>query len=86
MRHANSSAYIRLPFILTDAGQVDRLTLRMRYDDGFVAFLNGIEITAANAADSNAWDAVATAAHPDGLASVFEEFDISDARGALLKK
>ena len=39
-----SSAYIRVLFTVNDPAEVTGLTLLMRYDDGFVAYLNGVEI------------------------------------------
>ncbi|MCX8156686.1 MAG: lamin tail domain-containing protein, partial [Verrucomicrobiae bacterium] len=49
MSNINSSVYIRLPFVMEDPGAVDALTLRMKYDDGFVAYLNGVEVARRNA-------------------------------------
>ncbi len=49
MHRVNSSAYARIPFVLSDPGNVDILTLRMKYDDGFVAYLNGTEVARRNA-------------------------------------
>jgi len=48
MRNANASVYLRLPFSLTDPEALQTLTLRMRYDDGFIAYLNGTEVAARN--------------------------------------
>ena len=36
--------YVRIPFILTDLASVSNPLLQIRYDDGFVAYLNGVEI------------------------------------------
>lgn len=36
-----TSLYIRLPFTVADSSAVTGLTLKMKYDDGFVAYLNG---------------------------------------------
>jgi hypothetical protein len=38
---AASSAYLRIPFHVADPSVLDTLTLNMRYDDGFVAYING---------------------------------------------
>ncbi|MBK7998230.1 MAG: lamin tail domain-containing protein [Verrucomicrobia bacterium] len=84
MHGVNSSAYLRLPFTVTNVAEVDRLLLRLRYDDGFVAYLNGQEILSANAATANDWNAAATARHADNAALAFEEFNLNDARGALV--
>lgn len=49
MPGANATAYIRAPFHVDDPAAIDQLTLRMKYDDGFVAYLNGQPIAAKNA-------------------------------------
>ncbi|KKL99387.1 hypothetical protein LCGC14_1814910, partial [marine sediment metagenome] len=41
MKDVNSSAYLRLPFTVAEGASYDSLALRMKYDDGFVANLNG---------------------------------------------
>ena len=82
MAGVNASAYLRLPFYVTDPS-VESLTLRMQYDDGFVAYLNGQEIARRNAPTSPQWNSTATAAHPNALALNFEEINVSDHRGAL---
>ncbi len=84
MAGQNSSAYIRIPFVVEDASAVDRLTLRIKYDDGFVAYVNGVEAASANAAETNPWNAAATARHSDNAAMGFVDFDLGEARGALL--
>jgi hypothetical protein len=84
MHGVNSSAYLRIPFNLEDASLVDRLQLRLRYDDGFVAYLNGQEILSANSAETNDWNAAATARHFDSAAVAFEEFNMTDALGLLV--
>lgn len=44
MLDVNSSFYTRIPFRLDrPADEYQQLELRMRYDDGFVAYLNGVE-------------------------------------------
>ena len=36
--------YIRAPFPVTDPALFDVLKLRMQFDDGFVAYINGQEV------------------------------------------
>ncbi len=48
MLNVNSSAYIRSNFTIDRLEDVDGASLRMRYDDGFIAYLNGEEIARAN--------------------------------------
>lgn len=78
---ASESLYLRISFEVQDRSQFDRLQLGMRYDDGFVAYLNGVEIARANApgpVDTPVpWNVNATAGHSDGLALGFESFNAS---------
>ncbi len=86
MRGVNTSVYVRIPFYVEDATTADRLILRMKYEDGFVAYLNGYEVARANAPAGSPlpWNAAATANRPDSEAVIFEEFDISDCRDWLI--
>ncbi|HWB02783.1 MAG TPA: chitobiase/beta-hexosaminidase C-terminal domain-containing protein [Verrucomicrobiales bacterium] len=79
MRNVNASALIRIPFTVANPAGLDLLILRMRYDDGFVAWLNGTEIARRNAPSgfTPAFNAAATAARPGGAALVSEEIDVS---------
>ena len=83
MYSTNSSIYIRVPFEVEDPAAFAFLVLRMKYDDGFVATINGREAARANAPASPAWNSLATASHPDGQAVLFLNFDASQARDAL---
>ena len=49
MNGANASSFVRAPFTVADPAQVDKLTLRVKYDDGFVGYLNGESVVARNA-------------------------------------
>ena len=74
----NSSVYIRVPISGTiDPANVASLTLRMKYDDGFAAFLNGTLVAAANAPTTLAWNSDSTAGVSDSQALQFQDFDIS---------
>ena len=44
MRSVNGTCYIRIPFNVADPSEFSEIQLRVRYDDGYVAFLNGVEI------------------------------------------
>ena len=70
------SAYIRIAFTLADVSDISQLALRMKYDDGFVAYINGTEVAAANAPASPTYDSSATADN-NGLA--YEDFVILNA-------
>lgn len=61
MRNINSSALLRLPFSISNPADISLLNLRLRYDDGFVAYLNGSPVARRNApAGTPAWNAIAT--------------------------
>jgi hypothetical protein len=81
MKGANSTIYLRIPF--QSPGQLNSLTLRVLYDDGFVAFLNGVPIAQANAPDELSWNSAAIAEHSGPAALNTEEFDLSDQSGLL---
>ena len=59
----NSSVYTRIPFQVNDPASIDSLRLRMQYDDGFTAYLNGTAIAQRNAPTSPLWNSTATAEH-----------------------
>ena len=74
----NASCFIRIPFRMNDSpNEFDILTLNIRYDDGFVAYLNGTEVARRNAGRTITWNSTANAEHPDSEAVKFESIDIS---------
>ena len=77
MNGQNGSAYIRIPFEVTPEtiDSTNFMILRMRYDDGFVAYLNGVRIASANAPETLEWNSFATAGHDDAAAVFWEEFE-----------
>jgi len=78
MYNINGSCYIRIPFQFTeDRSTLSMMTLRVQYDDGFVAYLNATEIARRNFEGEPAWNSTATASHGDGEAVVFESIDVS---------
>ena len=79
-----TSAYMRIPFTVTDVSALDQLTLKMKYDDGFVAYINGQRVASGNAPDDANFASVAVEARPAEDATLFETFDISDRRGLFV--
>ncbi|KAA1261226.1 CotH protein [Rubripirellula obstinata] len=61
MQGANASAFMRIPFNVNDRNDIDTVLLNMRYDDGFVAYINGVEAARRNAPTSLAFNSSATA-------------------------
>ncbi|RIK78383.1 MAG: hypothetical protein DCC68_15310 [Planctomycetota bacterium] len=80
----NDSVYIRIPFEVTNPAALTQLKLRMKYDDGFVAYLNGVKVAEANAPASPQWNSASTALHDDGAALQFVDFNIAAFAGVLV--
>lgn len=74
------SAYVRVPFVVENPGHYERLTLRMKYDDGFIAYINGQEIASANAPEFPLCNSTATELH-DGVE--YTAFPLPDAGDVL---
>jgi len=83
MYGSNSTAYVLIPFTVADPNAFDSLLLMIRYDDGFVAYLNGHLIASANAPAASAWNSTATQRHLDPQAVQWADFDVSAARAWL---
>ncbi|MFC1604395.1 chitobiase/beta-hexosaminidase C-terminal domain-containing protein [Planctomycetota bacterium] len=73
--------YIRIPFqVNEDLQTYDFVTLKVRYDDGFVAYINGVEVQRAMVSGTPKWNSRSSGGHEaDGLQS----FDISTHIDAL---
>ena len=85
MAGRNASAYTRSIFSVEDLERVQRLTLRLKFEDGFVAYLNGVEVARAGAPATLAWNSAATNNRSDQSAVQFQNIDISEHRAALRK-
>ena len=49
MHNVNSTVYVRIPFEVDNPAAIETLTLRMRYEDGMIAYINGHEVARSNA-------------------------------------
>jgi hypothetical protein len=49
MKGVNPSVYIRIPFNVSNPAAIDTLKLKLKYNDGFAAYLNGVEVGKRNA-------------------------------------
>lgn len=58
---SSSLVYMRRTFNIVDTAAIDWAVFCMDFDDGFVAYLNGVEIARANMAPGFSWNAMATA-------------------------
>ncbi|MBB75793.1 MAG: hypothetical protein CMJ75_14905 [Planctomycetaceae bacterium] len=81
-----SSLYLRFPFQVSKTdleNEGARLLLQVKYDDGYVAYLNGTRVAEANAPAALQWNSQATLGHGDPAAVRYEERDISGYVGEL---
>ncbi|MGI9241223.1 MAG: Calx-beta domain-containing protein, partial [Verrucomicrobiales bacterium] len=81
MYNRSEAILIRIPFEVEDPDNLESMTLRMKYDDGYAAFLNGVPVASRNAAASLLR---ASDIHFDSEALVFEDVDLSDHLGDLV--
>ncbi len=82
MYNGNTSCYIRIPFTVDDA-EYSNMMLRIRYDDGFVAYLNGAEVARRNFTGDPAWNSTASSGNSDNAAVTLASVDISAYAGLL---
>ncbi len=84
MYESHPTAYLRLPFTVENPLLVTRLVLKVRYDDGFAAWLNGVSVASDNVPAGNlGWESSAPASRPDNWAVEFNSFDLQSHVGAL---
>ncbi len=83
MQNQNASVFLRIPFLLPDSLTDYYLTFQMRYDDGFVAWINGREIARRNALATLEWNSTALTDRPDQEASDPFTITIPDAEQSL---
>jgi len=82
MYNKMASCYIRIPFTV-DGSKLPTyasLNMRLRYEDGFVAFLNGTQVAADGTPSPSPlqWNSGTTQNRGDSLAVQFADFPISD--------
>ncbi len=86
MQGSTQSIFVRIPFHVdgVNLATINTLTLNMKYDDGFIAWINGVPVASRNApAGTLDWDSGASSSHNDNEAEEFETFDLSSSTGAL---
>jgi hypothetical protein len=84
MRGKNASVYLRIPFTYNGPTGLDELNLTAMYDDGFRAFLNGVELESENVPIDSPWNAAATTNHGAVNGVIPEEqFSVAAKLGAL---
>jgi hypothetical protein len=76
MDGVNASVFLRVPFTVSDSTAVSSLLMRMRWDDGFVAYINGVQVAADRHPASLQWNSSATTTRNDGLNDEWATFPI----------
>ncbi|MBN2473869.1 MAG: lamin tail domain-containing protein [Pirellulales bacterium] len=84
MSGVNASLWTRIPFEVDDPTTLDTLTLRIKYNDGFVAYLNGQLVAQRNAPVLPAWNSAASSERPYEDSSAFEQINLSALIGNLV--
>ncbi len=84
MQGTARSCFTRSSFTVANPALYNRLRLRVRYDDGFVAWLNGQPLASRNAPGSPAWNSSATADRPKASALATEEIEVPLTAGMLV--
>jgi len=74
-----TSFYLRVPFEVASKADLGALQLNLRFDDGFVAYLNGVRVAEANAPDVLTFASSAAGGQSDPTAEQFRPFDVSAA-------
>ena len=77
MRGVNSTVYLRVPFSVSDTSELDSLSLEMKYNDGFAAYLNGTEVARRNTPISIDWNSAATAPRSPQDSLAFEAINLT---------
>lgn len=83
MSGKNASAFLRIPFMITNTTSLTSLTLRMKYNDGFVAWINGSEVARRNFTGTAAWNSAALTNRDIAASLNFEDIDITSSLGLL---
>ncbi|MCU0913275.1 MAG: chitobiase/beta-hexosaminidase C-terminal domain-containing protein, partial [Planctomycetes bacterium] len=85
MYGVNASCYLRIPFTVAaaDLQNPTGLILKCRYDDGFVAWLNGVEVARDRFLGVPQWNSAAAGSRPDAEAVQLTDFDLTAHIGLL---
>ena len=85
MQHENTTAYVRIPFTVSDPGSFDVMKLHMQYDDAFVAYINGMEVARSGMTGVPQWNSAADNDRMDGAAVKADQFIVSNQSGLLVQ-
>ena len=72
MQGKNSSIYVRIPFQVDTLDDVSELLFRVKFDDGYLMYLNGVPLDVQNGPFFGSYNSTATKAQPNQDAVVFQ--------------
>jgi hypothetical protein len=85
MLNVSPSIYLRYYFTVPNPGALTSLSMPIRYDDGFIAYLNGVKIAQRNAPSGVPTNTTAAAlTHSKVLAALYETIDLTPFIGSLV--
>ena len=84
MSGRNGSCFARFTFNVDHRDELQGFQFEAQYDDGFVAWLNGVEMARRAAPNELSWNSLATGDHPDSLAVVPQVLDAGPLAAALV--
>lgn len=79
---SNNTVFLRIEFNVENPAVFDRLELRMKFDDGFVAYLNGAVLVASNSPATPTWSSASTLGHEANPAA-FDIIDVTSKKSNL---
>jgi len=80
MRNSNTTVYVRVPFTVEDPSAIQAMTLRMRFGDGMIAYINGHEVARFNAPapGTERWNSSASSSRSGTIAVNPADFPIPE--------
>ena len=83
MQGVNASLRARAAFTVAEPDAFDSVVVRMRYEDGFTAWLNGVGLASDHSPRFPEWNASALTNRPLGAAVLTRDFPLAGGGGAL---
>lgn len=85
MSGKRADIYTLMNFAISDPDATEALILKIRYDDGFTAWVNGVRVMDANTRENTnpAYNATAAGSGDDTQAILYREFDITSIKSLL---
>jgi hypothetical protein len=91
MHNIRTTCYLRIPFTVPAGAVLGNLTLRVKYDDGFIAWLNGQPLLSGGTQvrrrtpDPVLWNSAATGNREDSAAMIYEDIQVDESIGQLVE-